>query len=171
MIEIRKAKSQDSRGIIEVNVKTWCTTYEGIVPKVFLQHKIDTMEEKIKKCELTVEENDNVYVAIKDDKVVGIMSYGACKNEKYKEYGEIYSLYVLKEHQKHNIGKMLFLKGVEELRNNNYKKIIINCLEKNPANDFYKKMGGTVIEKVENEIGGRKLTENVILYSDVKNMS
>lgn len=171
MLEIRKAKSQDSRGIIEVNVKTWCSTYEGIVPTEYLQYKIDTMEENIKKCEQTVEENDNVYVAIKDGKIVGIMSYGPCKNEKYKNYGEIYSLYVLKEYQNQSIGKRLFLKGKEELKKKLYENMIINCLTENPSNQFYIKMGGTIIEKVEKEIGGEKLWENIILYSDINNIN
>ena len=170
MIEIRKSKAEDSRGIIEVNVKTWRTTYEGIVPSEFLNYKENTMEEKIKKCELTVEKDDNVYVALKEGNVVGIMSFGPCKDEKYKDYGEIYSLYVLKEYQKNKIGKMLFLKGVEELKNNSYKNMIIKCLAENPSNQFYIKMGGTIVEKVENEIGGKKLLENVILYSNIKNI-
>lgn len=170
MIEIRKARAEDSRGIIEVNVKTWCTTYEGIMPSEVLQHKVDTMEEKIKKCERTVEADDNVYVALKDGDVVGIMSYGPCKDENYKEHGEIYSLYVLKEYQGQKIGKSLFLKGVEELKNKSYENMIINCLTENPSNQFYLKMGGNIIGQVENIIGGKKLSENVILYSDLKNI-
>ena len=66
---IRKAKSTDAKGIIEVNVKTWCTTYSNIMPKEVLQNKIDNMEESIKLCETTVEKDDNVLVAIEEKKL------------------------------------------------------------------------------------------------------
>ena len=36
---IRKAKSSDDKGIIEVNTKTWITTYSGIIPDEILEKK------------------------------------------------------------------------------------------------------------------------------------
>jgi len=165
MLEIRKAKAEDSRSILEVNVKTWCTSYEGIVPKSFLQYRIDTIEEQIKRCETTVEQDDNVYVAVVDGQVVGIMSYGVGRNVGYENFGEIYTLYVLKEYQNQGIGKKLFLKGMQELKEKKYHSIIVNCLTENKANDFYAKMGGKVIGMHEIEIGGKKIKENTILYS------
>ena len=136
MLEIRKAKAFDSRGIIEVNVKTWCTTYEGTVPSDYLKHRVDTMEEKIKICEQTIEKDDNVFIALKDGNIVGVMSYGPCKNEVYKNYGEIYSLYVLKEYQRQSIGRKLFLKGIEELKNKSYENVIWDEVYRQAMTEF-----------------------------------
>ena len=100
MLIIRKAKKSDSKDLIEVNINTWNTTYKGIIPDEYLKHRVDTIEEEIKKCEDTIEQQDNTYVAVLDGKIVGVMNYGSSRIENFKNYGEVYSLYVLKDYQR-----------------------------------------------------------------------
>ena len=95
---IRKAKSSDAREIIEINIKTWNTTYKGIIPDYVLKQREMLKEESIKKCEKTVELRDNVLVIEYDNKMVGVVSYGKAKLTDKEDYGEIYSLYVLNEY-------------------------------------------------------------------------
>lgn len=164
-MNIRKAKSSDAKDIINVNVKTWCTTYKGIIPDSILQHKLDTMDESIKKCEETVEKKDNVLVAEYDNKVVGIVSYGKAKVVDDDMSGEIYSIYVLDEYQGKKIGKELFLAAKDILIQKGYNKIVLTCIKQNPSNAFYKKMGGNVIDKVVSNIGGAEIEENLIEFN------
>ena len=89
---IRKAKAKDAKGIIEVNVKTWITTYSGIIPQEVLNNKEQTINESIKKCEETVEKDDNVLVAIENEQVVGIASYGKARAVNEGKTGELYSI-------------------------------------------------------------------------------
>ena len=164
-MKIRKAKSSDSKEIIEVNVKTWLTTYSGIMPEQVLKNKVDNMEESIKKCEKTVEDDDNVLVAIKDKKIVGIVSFGKAKSiDNGKKTGQIYSLYVLKEYQRQGIGKKLFLEAKNALNKQGYKKIIVTCIVQNPANEFYKKIGGEKIDTIKSNIYGIQMYENLIKF-------
>jgi len=166
-MEIRKAKASDARGIIDVNVKTWCTTYTNIIPNEILQHRVDAMEESIKKCEQTVEADDNVLVAIQNEKIVGIASYGKTKTLSDESAGELYSIYVLKEYQGQGIGEQLFNKIKNILKNNGYKKIVVTCIKENPYNKFYQKMGGKIIDVIISNICGLELEENLIIF-DIK---
>lgn len=161
---IRKAKSSDAREVIEINIKTWNTTYKGIIPDYVLKQREMLKEESIKKCEKTVELRDNVLVIEYDNKMVGVVSYGKAKLTDKEDYGEIYSLYVLNEYHGKNIGKSLFLAAREELVKKGYPKLILSCIKANPSNGFYKKMGGKVERVIISNIGGAEIEENVIVF-------
>lgn len=164
-INIRKAKSRDSKDIIEINIKTWNTTYEGIIPKEILKSRENRKEEMIKKCEKTVEIKDNVLVAEYDNKVVGVVSYGKAKAIQNNDYGEIYTLYVLDIYQGKNIGKKLFLAAKESLIEKGYTKLVLTCIKENKSNEFYKKMGGKIDKVIVSNIDGAKIEENVITFN------
>jgi ribosomal protein S18 acetylase RimI-like enzyme len=163
-MEIRKARASDAREIIEVNVKTWCTTYSGIMPEEVLKKRVDSIEESIKKCEATVEQKDNSLVAIEDNKVVGIVSYGKSKVMDEINTGEIYSIYVLKEYQGRHIGEGLFVAANKVLKEKGYEKMALTCITQNASNKFYMKMGGKIIKVIKTNILGAELEENLILF-------
>ena len=161
---IRKAKSTDAKGIIEVNVKTWLTTYSGIMPQGILDHKKQTINESIKQCEATVEKDDNVLVALENEQIVGIASYGKAKSSENESTGELYSIYVLKDFQGRGIGEKLFKEVTNILSNTGYKEMVVTCLKQNPYNKFYKKMGGEIIKVINSNIFGVELEENFIHF-------
>lgn len=163
-MKIRKAKSKDAKEIIEVNVKTWITTYKGMIPDRILQIKMDTIEESTKICEETVEKDDNVLVAVEDEKIVGIVSYGKARAINDSTTGEIYSIYVLKEYQGKNIGKKLFKAAKDILNKEGYKNLIVTCIKQNPYNEFYKKMGGKIIKVIKSNIFDVEIEENLIRF-------
>lgn len=164
-MKIRKAKSTDAKDIIEINIKTWYSTYKGIVPDEYLKEKEESKEKNIKKCQETVEEKDNVLVAEYDNQVVGIVSYGKAKLMNDKNYGEIYSLYVLDDYQGKDVGKELFFAAKEQLIKKGYSKLVLSCIKSNPSNGFYKRMGGRVVEVIISNIGGKEIEENVIIFN------
>lgn len=164
-MNIRKAKSSDARDIIEINTKTWCSTYKGIIPDSVLEEKQASKEKNIKKCEATVEEKDNVLVAEFDNNVVWIVSYGKSKVLDDEGYGEIYSLYVLDEYHGNNIGKELFIAAKEQLVEKGFYKLVLSCIKANPSNGFYKSMGGKIVDTIISDIGGAQIAENVIIFN------
>lgn len=164
MLIIRKAKKEDSENIIDVNIKTWLDTYKGIVADEFLKNKINTRQISIDKCRNTVEKDNNVYVAILDNKLVGIVSFGKSKIDKYYKYGEIYSLYVLKDYQRRGIGKAIFFNGINDLKEQQYKNILVSCIKQNPSNEFYIKMGGKKIGEKTSLFGKQLIQENIFEF-------
>lgn len=169
-MHIRKAKAKDAKGIIEVNIKTWITTYSGIIPQEVLNNKEQTIKESIKKCEETVEKDDNVLVAIKNAKVVGIASYGKARAVNKEKTGELYSIYVLKDYQGQGIGEQLFKKVKNILYDKGYNEMVVTCLKQNPYNKFYKKMGGEIIKVINSNICGFEMEENLIHFKNLHNM-
>nr|WP_312578007.1 GNAT family N-acetyltransferase [Sedimentibacter sp.] len=114
-------------------------------------------------------QNNNTYlIALVNDKIVGMLMYGKSRDDKYKESGEINAIYILKEYQGKGIGKKLFLEAIKYLVDENYDNMIIGCLEGNPSNNFYIKMGGKLDYKTEFNIGGKGYLKNVFYFNDIK---
>lgn len=168
-IAIRKAVPEDARGIVEVNTYTWLTTYKGLMPDKLLEDRLKNMEERIPIIENNIKEKkSNLYVAESDEKIVGIMSYGKSKDDKYTNSGEIYTLYVLEEYQGLGIGKKLFLKALEDLIDNGYNSMVLNVLDGNKTIDFYKKYSGVKVDSFSKSFGGTELIENVMYFDNIE---
>lgn len=54
--------------------------------------------------------------------------------------------------------------GVKTLIDMGFNEMIIGCLINNPANDFYKHMGGKLIDVVTNKVKGYDMEENIYYY-------
>jgi len=166
-ITIRKGNENDARGVVEVNTYTWLTTYKRIIPDKVLESRVETMDERIPKVANLIREKDNLYIAVDNDKVVGIMTYGASRNNEYSECGEIYSIYVLDEYQGLGIGKKLFMAGMKELINNGFSSMILNVLDGNKAINFYEKFGGVKVGTIQDDFGGTKLIEDIMYFDNL----
>ncbi|MPM28006.1 hypothetical protein SDC9_74523 [bioreactor metagenome] len=170
MYQIRKAAPNDALGITIVNIYTWKTTYSGLMPDDAIDLRIAELKERAEKCKADIEQNNNFIVAEVDHTIVGFCVYGKARNDNFKESGEIFALYALKGFQGMGIGKALFLAGVNELRIRENTSMIINCLQGNPALEFYKHMGGKIAGQRQDEIKGKKITEDIIYYKDINSI-
>lgn len=169
-IIIRKAKESDARGIVEVNTYTWLSTYKGLMPDELLENRIMTIDDRVPKTAKSIKENDNAYVAIDNNKIIGIMSYGKSRNDKYPESGEIYSIYVLKEYQGFGIGKKLFMIGINELINKGYHTMILNVLNGNSTINFYEKYCGKKVGEKQDSFSNTILTESIMYFENLEDI-
>jgi len=100
-----------------------------------------------------------------NDKYVGLIRVRKTKYDKYRECGELGALYLLDSVKGKGLGKILFNKAINELKNMNYNKMILGCLSENPSNDFYKHMGGKLVDTNPLILpNGQKLKENLYYY-------
>lgn len=167
-IIIRKAIEEDAKGIVEVNTYTWLTTYKGLMPDKLLEDRLKNMEERVPVVANNIKEKkSNIYVAENDKRIVGIMSCGKSSSDKYKDSGEIYTLYVLEEYQGLGIGKELFLKALEDLISKGYNSMVLNVLDGNKTIDFYKKYSGIKVDSFSKMFGGTELIENVMYFDNI----
>lgn len=164
MCHIRKATPKDALGISIVNTYTWKTAYSGLMPDILIDSRIDALKSKAEKCKSEIEHNNNFIVAVVDDTVIGFCLYGPSRNKDYNKEGEIYALYVLKGFQGEKVGKRLFIAGKNELVDNGYLSIIINCLKGNPSLGFYKHMGGKIVGERLDCINGQNLSEDILYF-------
>ncbi|MBE1554195.1 GNAT superfamily N-acetyltransferase [Filibacter limicola] len=155
---IRKAELEDTMGIAKVHVDSWRTTYKGIVPDAFLENLSYEQREQIWKGAVKA---NHVYIAEDGDgQVIGFSTGGTERTGKYELYtGELYAIYVLKEHQGKGIGRLLVQSVVDDLKNMKLNSMLIWAIEENPACRFYEAIGGKKIDSMEIEIAGKKLKE------------
>ena len=154
-IAIREATIEDADEIANINALTWGDVYSGIISDAILE-KVDWAERRKWQQEIYASNKTKSFVATTDDGIVGYCNLGPMHasndipwvsssdfkgNE--KEWGEIYSIYVLKSYHRLGIGRMLFQKAQEALKELGYNKFQVYALENNiPAVHFYHTMGG-----------------------------
>lgn len=171
MYQIRKAVPDDALGIAIVSVYTWKTTYTGLMPDDMMDSKIAELRERAEKFRTDIEKNENFIVAAVGHTVVGFCIYGKCRNEKFKDSGEIFALYVLKGFQGTGLGRALLLAGGKELLAGGSRSMVINCLQGNPSLGFYRHMGGKVVGQREDRLKGGTITEDIVYYDDLRRIS
>ena len=150
-----------------VNALAWKQSYKGIVNDDFLE--LINTEEEIQKSILNLKEglNDNSrrFLLKYNNEYVGVMRVRKTKYDKYTKCGELGALYLLDIVKGKGFGKILFNKAINELKDMKYDKMIIGCLSENPSNDFYKHMGGKLVDTNPLTLpNGQELMENLYYY-------
>lgn len=158
---IRKAEISDAPKLAKVNVDTWRTTYKGIISDEYLQNLSYKWSEiyfltVIKKQNRII----NCFIAEEESgKIVGFAIGRLEKSENPKYKGELWSIYVDREHQRKGIGKLLVSAVVEKLLNLNINSMLVWVLKKNPSRAFYESLGGKYIGEKPIKIGQEDLIE------------
>ena len=166
-MNIRKAVLSDAKGIAKVHVDCWKTTYKNIVSDQYLMKLTYESREQIWINNIP---NGGVYVAEnKEGEIIGFSSGGIERSGKYNGYeGELYAIYILKEYQGNGIGKALVQPVVKEITELGLNSMLVLVLEDNISRLFYESLGGKKIDTVEVEISGKKLSELVYGWEDIR---
>ena len=168
---IREKSFEDCVSCERVYTLSWQQTYKGIINDEFLNNLTNNEIDRIKRNQDNFyNDNDKRFVLEVDNKIVGVLSIGKSRNDKYSECGELKSVYILNDYKGKGYGKKLFIKAVEELVKLGYKDMIIACLQGNPSNDFYKYMGGKFVDTSSFVLPNQELIENVYYYSNISEL-
>lgn len=169
LIKIRKAILSDAKGIAKVHVNSWKTTYANIVSDEYLSNLSYESREKMWTNAIP---NGDVYVAESHEGIiVGFSKGGKERSNKYNGYdGEIYAIYILKEYQGKGIGKALVKPVIDEIKGMGLNSMLVLVLKDNISRLFYESLGGRKIDTVEVEIGGKKFSELVYGWEDIRNI-
>ena len=160
------ANREDATGVTKVQVDSWRTTFKGIVPDDFLNNLSYDKREPIWKRAII---ENNLYIAEDENgHVIGFSAGGKERTGNYKTYlGELYTIFILKEHQGKGLGRSLVKLVVDDLKRNNLNSMVIWVIKENPACQFYEALGGKEIDTRVIEIGGQKLSEVAYGWSDI----
>lgn len=169
-ITYRYATTDDAYGIQYVAAHSWKETYTGLLPDEYLDNRIKNIPNKVENTKEYLSNHKGKYiVALDKDKIVGIMDVTDSMEEKYKEYGHLGALYVLKEYQGLGIGKRLFKMAVEELMNMGYSKMQLECMSGNKTIEFYKKYTGVIVDVIDYPIkNAGTVTADIVLFEDLE---
>lgn len=98
---IRSANENDAERIVRIHLNSWRSTYSNVFPKGVFDKKereYNTWVENIKKA---IRNGTSNYVLLEEDKIVkAFICYGDARGAKYKDYKEIYSIYIESNNQK-----------------------------------------------------------------------
>ncbi|QPC46973.1 GNAT family N-acetyltransferase [Mangrovibacillus cuniculi] len=161
---VRSAVKKDAICIAKVHVNSWKTTYKGFLPDSYLDSL--TYEKRVPLWEGAIPLGGIYVVEDPNGKIVGFASGGKERSGNYKEHdAELYAIYLLEEVQGLGLGKLLVQNLVNGFKDNGYSAVLVMVLEGNTACKFYEALGGKVIDSLEDEIAGVKVTELVYGWS------
>lgn len=163
MQKIIKPKPTDSLEIAKLIKDGWNSAYKGLISEEFLKNmNIDDMATKWKN---NIKTNENIYVYVSNDKILGVITFGDAKEYATQNIGEIFCLYVKPEEKRKGIGTQLLEFAKNKLIQEGYQKMIIWCLKGNKQGaNFYKKCGGTKIKERDYIVKGIKVREEGFMY-------
>ena len=151
-ISYRKATIEDSFRIAELKGTVWNTTYRGIYPDESLDG-YDVGKNALIIQKIVNNPEIEIYVAEDKGKIVGFMTCGK-PYKPFRHYEqEIGLLYILKEYQRQGIGRGFFDVARKQVKENGYKEFIVSVNSQNSnAIQFYRSMGGEVIDTTERQL-------------------
>lgn len=169
---IRTASYEDAEGIAVVHVNSWKTTYKGIISDAYLSTL--SVEERMARWKAILNHlkpSEAIFVIEEKDEITGFIHGGKNREDETGFEAEIYAFYLLEEAQGKGYGKLLIQTLANDLESKRYHSIMVWVLERNPALQFYKKMGGEFIRKQEIKIGEEILIETAIGWKDLGQLS
>ncbi|WP_270182597.1 GNAT family N-acetyltransferase [Alkalihalobacillus sp. CinArs1] len=165
-MRIRKAFVEDSTDIARVHVNSWRTTYQGIVPSLFL----DSLDMKVREARWKkgLEDGKSIFVAVNDkDEIVGFANGGKNRSEDLPYDGELYAIYLLESAHRKGAGKKLLCHVAKELKDEGHQSMLVWVLNGNPADQFYLHFGPSYVMEKDITIGGEELLETAYGWSDI----
>lgn len=170
-INYKFANETDAYGIAYVSAYSWMETYSELLPKSYLEDRINNINSSVEKTRSFIRNHPNYLVALVDDKIVGICEYEKSSDNKRLDYGRIGALYVLKKYQGYGIGKELFKRAVNGLINMGYNKIYLECMSGNNTINFYTKYDGIVQEVIDFPISNvGNVKADIVIYNDLNEL-
>jgi len=156
--KIRKATIKDAGAIASVLVKSWRSTYAGIVPDAYLASmNVEASADRWKK---TFKDGNTLIFAAEDQAGLFGFVWGGKLRSPIDDYdGELRAIYLLREHQHKGAGRLLAEALAEALRTDGFTSMVAWVLKENSAVSFYQRLGGVQIAQSFIELGGVQLPE------------
>lgn len=144
---IRSATPQDAKGIANVHVKSWQTTYTGIMPDEVIQSRGMDNRLAIWTRILSNPNPDTVLLVAEDDKQIVGFVQGGKPQEAIENYdSELYAIYLLQDAQGKGLGRRLMEACAKVLCNKGHHSLMLWVLKGNDDScGYYEYMGGKLI--------------------------
>ncbi len=165
---VRRAAPADADAITRVHIATWRTAYRGIVPDAFLD-TIPFDEWVARRRDSLTDPERHTFVAERDGEIVGLASSGPSRDAAGAFAGELYAIYVLRDHARAGVGRALFDATCEAMIAAGRPSLHLWVLHDNPSREFYVRLAGVGGESRNIEIGGASLREDSFRWPDLAN--
>lgn len=170
MMIVRPAKIADAPAIAQVNVDTWRTAYQKILPADYLaQLSYENRESNWRDILVNAEKNEYFVYAAENElgQIVGFAAGGYERTHRYVYKGELFAIYILQEYQHQGIGRKLVATIASQLSKLNLNSMLVWVLGDNSACRFYEVLGGKKIEEQQTNRAGVLLKQIAYGWTDI----
>jgi ribosomal protein S18 acetylase RimI-like enzyme len=169
---VRHAAPADAASIAWVHVQSWRSTYRGLLPDDFLDALSVKDREQMwrRNLEAIAAERSSSCLLIAEaeaGKIVGFASAGPEREKGSPFEGELYALYLLREHQGKGAGRSLLLAAARHLEGTGRRSMRVWVLKGNPAVAFYESLGGIPAGEKSISIAGKEHVEVAYGWKDL----
>lgn len=162
MIKIRKARVEDAKTIVEINVATWKTAYKGLLPDNFLAQR-NVTDKRIEGTIESINKNQRIWlVAEEDNQIIGFCCGGEARDENFPAKHELCAIYVLQSNQNKGVGQALLNEFKNQINNQSFYLYALKGNQK--AINFYIKNGGVLVPEYEKKLPVPTIEAKEILF-------
>ena len=160
LVHIRPATITDVPAVAKVCAESWRSTYQGLAPDVFVNGMTEAAATAI--FHDSLQSTDYAYllhVAETDEGlIVGYVDGGKERSHPEQGVGELYGLYLLKDHQRKGLGRQLFRAAAQSVVASGMNTLVIWVLESNTNQPFYVSIGGVLQPGIKKlNVGGHEI--------------
>jgi diamine N-acetyltransferase len=159
MPEIRKATVKDIPLIRQLTFVIWPQTYSQLLTKEQIDYMLQLIYSEAS-LQKQMEIDGCTFIIIYDEsEPVAFASYSQTKPQVWK----LHKIYVLSSQQGKGTGKFIINFIIEEIKQHNAKTLQLQVKRDNPAQDFYKILGFTIIEIADFDIGNGYFMKDYVM--------
>lgn len=160
---IRPADARDADQIADVIIRTWRTTYTGIVPDAYIKSMSSSeIAQAWRDRFLDADYGVTRLTLVAEDEPSGVFGFisGGPERTGDPDFScEVYAIYLLQSQQGVGTGAKLFGELARWLHTRGHQSMLVWALAANPACGFYETMGGMRSRERTHDIGGVSLPE------------
>lgn len=170
IVRIRPGRPVDAESIARVYVESWRSAYAGVIPNGVLV-RMSASAQAREWSQLLSRRNLADAVLVADLRGAGIVGFGSCgaaRSSLLPHAGEVFTLYVVPEHQERGIGRALLFRLFDGLIDRGLDSAIVWVLSQNPSRFFYEAMGGRRIASKQERLWNTLLPQIAYGWDDLR---
>lgn len=171
MVTVRNANPADAAEIANVHINSWREAYKGLLPQSFLDDRPLNFRNRYELWRrVTSDDSQTTFVAeSKDHGVVGFINGKDARDSRYKDYAEVWCIYLLMHYHGKGIGLQLLKAYFDVFAARGFTKGYLWVLKDNPTIRFYEKTGARRAKEVKKDsIGGQAVEELCYVWDDIR---
>lgn len=159
MYVVKKATTADIPLIRQLTFAIWPQTYASLLTKEQIDYMLDMMYSEAALQKQLTTDGITFIIIYEGDAPVAFAAY----NEIHPLVWKLHKIYVLASQQGKGTGKFIISYIVDEIKLQNAKALQLQVKRDNPAQHFYTKLGFTIIETADFDIGNGYFMKDYIM--------
>ena len=156
LIELRRARTEDSAALAETHDEAWMSAYRGLIPGPELEKLVQRRGASW--WDAAIRRGSRIVLFNFGDEIAGYANYGRNRAKSLPYTGEIYELYLKPEYQGLGFGSRLFATARRHLIQSGQTSLVVWALSGNEAAvNFYKALGGKPVARSTERFGNKVL--------------